>query len=80
MNTHGIVRPCWSTAAFGNTADLSPMESVALQAHLDLCRKLHGRLFTLQCAAQTLQQFVAGHFVTSLVLVLVLISASSQAV
>lgn len=80
MNTHGTVAPCWSTASLGDAAILSPMESVALQAHLTLCRKLHGRLFALQCAAQTLQQFVTGHFVTSLMLVMLLIGASAQAV
>ena len=69
MNTNDIVTPSWSTASFGDTADTSPMELSVLGEHLDLCKGSQGRLFTLQCIAETMKGFVAARFVTTLVLI-----------
>ena len=77
MNTQIIVTPCWSTASFGDTADTSPMELSALGEHLNLCRGSNGRLVALQCVAQTMHGFVAARFVTTLVMVALLIGAAS---
>lgn len=63
----------WSTSSFGDTADTSPMELSALGEHLSQCKGSHGRLFALQCTAQKLEGFVAGRFVTTLVVVALLI-------
>ncbi|HEY5581983.1 MAG TPA: hypothetical protein VIK56_12630 [Rhodoferax sp.] len=79
MNTNDIVTPSWSTASFGDTADTSPMELSALGEHLDLCKGSRGRLFALHCVAQTLKGFVAARFVTTLVLVALLIGVASLA-
>jgi hypothetical protein len=77
MNTHPIGAPSWSTASFGDTADTSPLDLSALGEHLDLCRRSRGRLFALHCAAQTLHGFVAGRFVTTVVVVSLVIGVSS---
>ncbi|MDO8252693.1 MAG: hypothetical protein Q7T78_23645 [Rhodoferax sp.] len=78
MNTHVIAIPSWSTASFGDTVDTSPLELSALGEHLDLCRGSHDRLFALQCAAQTMHGFVAARFVTTVVLVVLLIGVGSM--
>jgi len=73
MNTHVIVQPRWSTASFGDSADTSQLELSALQAHLTLCKRPRGKLLAIRFAAQTLHGFVAPRFVTSLVVVALLI-------
>lgn len=77
MSTPVIVTPFWSTASFGDAADISPLELSALGEHLALCRGARGRLFALQCAAQTMHGFVAARFVTTLVVVALLIGVGS---
>lgn len=66
----------WSTSSFGDTADTSPTELSALGEHLSQCRGSHGRLFALQCSAQKLDGFVAGRFVTTLVIAALLIGVA----
>ena len=75
MNNKVNVTPSWSTASFGDAASTSPMELSALGEHLELCRGARGRLFTLQCFAGTMNGFVAGRFVTTLVVVALIIGA-----
>lgn len=53
------------------------MELSALGEHLDLCRGAHGRLFALQCAAHAVQGFVAARFVTTLMVLALLIGLVS---
>ena len=77
MKTNAISTSPWTTSSFGGAADTSPMELSALGEHLDLCKGKHGRLFTLQCIAETLARFMAARFVTTLVLVALLIGAGS---
>ena len=69
--------PSWSTASFGDAADTSPVELAALGAHLDLCRGSHGHLFSLQCAAQSMHGFVAARFITTLVVIVLLIGVAT---
>lgn len=73
MNTNSIFSPRWSTASFGDVADTSPIELSALCEHLNQCKAPHGRLFALQCAAQSMEGFVAARFVTTLVVVVALL-------
>jgi len=73
MNTKTVTRPCWSTSSFGHTADATPMELTALGEHLSLCQALTGRLFDLHCGAEAVHAFVASRFVTSLVVLGVLL-------
>ena len=78
MNTKVITSPSWSTASFGDSAETSPMELSALGEHLNSCRGAHGRLFALQCAAQTMHGFVAARLVTTLLLLALLIGLVSM--
>mgnify|MGYP001603623809 FL=1 len=77
MSTRIISAPRWSTASFGDTADTSPMELSALGNHLDLCQGARGRLFTLHCVAEIMNRFVAPRFVTTLVVVALVIGLGS---
>jgi hypothetical protein len=77
MIVHVINTPFWSTSSYGNTTDTTPMELSALGDHLSLCQGSRGRLFTLQCVAETFNRFVAARFVTTLVVVAMLIGAAS---
>jgi hypothetical protein len=74
LAAHG---PSWSTASFGDTVDTTPMELSALEEHLELCNGARGRLFALRCGAERLNGFVTGRFVTTLVVVTLLIGAGS---
>lgn len=78
MSKNIILNSRWSTASFGNAADTSPMELSALGAHLELCQRSHGRLFFLRCAAQTMHGLVVGRFVTTVVVVALLIGVLSM--
>jgi len=69
--------PCWATASFGADADTSPMELSALGEHLHVCKGSRGRLFALYCAADAMHGFVAARFVTTLVVVALLIGVGS---
>ncbi|MBC7973904.1 MAG: hypothetical protein H7138_02885 [Myxococcales bacterium] len=45
------------------------MELSALGAHVDRCNGSRGRMFALQCAADSLIAFIAPRFVTTTVIV-----------
>jgi hypothetical protein len=66
--------PSWNTASSDQRPDTSPMELSALGDHLDLCKASQGRLFALQRAADALHGFTGGHFVTTLVVIALLIA------
>jgi len=51
------------------------MELSALGEHLDRCKASRGRLFALHRAAEALLGFITGHFVTTLVVVIALLTA-----
>jgi hypothetical protein len=74
MKIGGIATPAWSTASFSDTTDTSPMELSALGDHLNLCQVAHRRLFSLHCAAETMHGFVATRFVTTLVVIALLLT------
>ena len=75
MKTHTIANSPWTTSSFGGAADTSPMELSALGEHLGHCKGLQGRLFALRCAVETMNGFVSARFVTTLVVVALLIGA-----
>jgi hypothetical protein len=77
MNTQLVSPRCWSTASFGNPAQDSSVELGALSAHLRLCQQPHVKLVALQCMAQSMAGFVATRFVTTLVVLLLLIGLAS---
>ena len=55
------------------------MDLSALGEHLGHCKRAHGRLFTLQCLADTLNGFLSARLVTTLVLAALLIGVASLA-
>ena len=66
MNAHANKPPRWSTASVPDATDTSPMELSALGAHVDRCNGCRGRWFALRCAVDTVHDFVAPRFVTTL--------------
>lgn len=77
MNTPIIALPRWSTASFGDSADTSPVELSALGAHLAVCQDSNARLRAMQRLTHTLHRFVAARFVSSLVVLALLVLAAS---
>lgn len=59
--------PCWSTAAVGSGAILTP-DTESLGEHLQHCRAGAGRDFALRCGAERLNGFVAARCISTLLL------------
>ncbi len=55
------------------------MELSALGAHVDRCKGCRGRWFTLRCAVDSLHDFVAPRFVTTLLIVGTVIGLAAAA-
>ena len=53
------------------------MELSALGEHVDHCNGLRGRMFGLQCAADSLIAFIAPRFVTTTVVVALVFGVAS---
>lgn len=70
--------PQWSTAAFGTSADTSPMELDALSGHLQRCTARRSGAQAVHFAAGSLVRFVLGRSVTSAVLLVLLLSAAAS--
>jgi len=69
MNT-SPPRAFWSTASLGTHAPSPWLDATQLSEHLGGCRTLSNRRFALHCAAETFRQFMAEHFATTLVVLL----------
>jgi hypothetical protein len=67
----------WATAAIADAADTTPMELDALGAHVDRCNGSRGRMFALQCAAESLLGFIASRFITTAVVVVIVFGVAS---
>lgn len=72
-----IDAPQWSTSSFHPDMPDSPQELASLGEHLDHCKGNHGRLFTLQCVAETLDRFLSARLVTTLVAAALLMGVAS---
>lgn len=75
--TLSIDAPRWSTSSFSPDTPTSAFELTLLGEHLDHCRGRHGRLFALHCGAETLDRFLTGRLVTTLVAAALLVAAAS---
>jgi hypothetical protein len=75
--TSRVSKRPWATAAIADTADTTPMELSALGAHVDRCNGSRGRMFALQCAADSLIGFIASRFVTTAVIVAIVFGIAS---
>lgn len=69
----------WSTASLGDTDKILALDLNALGAHLRLCQGSHADLFSLQSIAKTMHGFVATRFVTTLLVVSLVVGAVSLA-
>lgn len=67
--------PRWSTASFGESSEAMSLEVSALCSHMNMCRPLHARLFSLRCGLHTLHTFVLARFVTTVTVAALLMGA-----
>ena len=67
--------PSWATAA--GSPDTSPIQLTDLGDHVGRCNGSRGRMFALRCAADAFAGFVAPRFVTSLVVVSIVLGVGS---
>ncbi|MEQ1535744.1 MAG: hypothetical protein ABL923_07670 [Burkholderiaceae bacterium] len=76
MNTYLAALPSWSTTALSFNVNAVPNivnDASALCKHLDHCKVTNKRIFAMHCAAEVMHGFVMGRFITTLVVVFVLI-------
>lgn len=79
MNTYLAALPLWSTTALSFNSDALPNitnvanDASALCKHLDHCKVPNKRIFAMHCVAEEMHGFAMGRFVTTLVVVFVLI-------
>ena len=69
--------PAWDTSCVGQPADMSPLETSHLGAHLALCGALRGPWSQLTAHAAWLQAFVAQHVETAAVSAALLVAVVS---
>jgi hypothetical protein len=69
--------PRWTTATAAEAGDTTPAELDALGAHVSRCNGSRGRWFSLRCTADAVHDFVAGRFVTTLMIAGALIGLAS---
>ena len=67
--------PAWSTAAYGETVETTPLELSALGEHFNLCKDKHWHLSALHDAATSMHGFMVTRFVTTLVFIALLATA-----
>src|ERR1035438_3020646 len=77
MNADARNAPRWSTSSFGDAPDLSAMEMVSLREHLGRCKRPRGPFFALQGFAETLDEFLAPRFITTVTVATLLIAAAA---
>lgn len=63
----------WCTASDSDPTQSTRIDCVALGAHLTACPQLHRHLLTLQRVAVSFQGFIATRFVSTLVILVVLL-------
>ncbi|MDP2416855.1 MAG: hypothetical protein U1D25_00010 [Hydrogenophaga sp.] len=71
--------PHWVTSSLGHPAAAAPHQHAALGDHLAQCSAQRGRLQGLENGAVELRRLVAGRFVTSALLLALLVGASLMA-
>jgi len=76
MSKYAPLAPHWATASLGHPAAAAPQEHAALGDHLAQCSAQRGRLQRLESGAVELRRLVAGRFITSALLITLLVAAS----
>lgn len=79
MHTETLSSPRWSTATGLDAADSMPMELEALGAHVSRCQTSRSRWFAWRCRADSVHDFVAPRFVTTLVIAAVVVGVVALA-
>lgn len=79
MKSKAISPGSWSTASLGGSPDTSPVELTSLGEHLGLCKNPR-HLFALHCAAESVHGFMLTRFVTTSVVVILLIGLATKVV
>ncbi|MEO5771516.1 MAG: hypothetical protein ABIQ29_05555 [Burkholderiaceae bacterium] len=69
-------RPRWSTSAFAQDHDADDNVATALCAHLNSCRSVNGRWFSVRCGVDAVRQFLAPRLVTTLVVITLLVGVA----
>ena len=77
MNVHGIAWPRWTTSTAAEAGDTTPAELDELGAHVSRCNGCRGRWFTLRCLADSVNDFVAGRLVTTMIIAGAIIGVAS---
>jgi hypothetical protein len=78
MNTYFANLPLWSTTARCFSEEAVPSvatDASSLCKHLDHCKVPNRQIFAMHCAAEMMHGFVLGRFVTTLVVVFILIGS-----
>ncbi len=70
---------CWQTAATDRSADTSPAELSALSEQLTGCHEMRGRGFFLHCYADAVASYWSSHFVTTVIVVVLLVGLAALA-
>jgi len=77
MHPKILTPSCWSTASLADHADALPAERQALGAHLQRCQGSSGRWFAVRCLTDQMTGFATARFVTTLVVLALLLGAAS---
>jgi len=67
----------WNTATCSGPVGILPHDLFTLGEHLGTCQPVHPQLFALFCVADTMHGFVAARFVTTLVVIALLLGLTS---
>lgn len=71
MHEKSPLPPCWHTASYGSTADMSRLERFELAEHFTACQTVRGRLHYLESSADSLHGLVSARFMTCALAVVV---------
>ena len=77
MTTTSVPSPTWRTASYADSSNATLLDMSALGEHLDVCKRRTGSMFAVQRGAELMHGFFAGRFVTTLVLIALIIGISS---
>ncbi len=79
MHANPISAPRWSTATGLDAADSMPMELEALGDHMSRCKTSQSPWFALRCRADSVHDFVAPRFVTTLAIAAAVVGIAALA-
>ncbi len=79
MHAQTLSSPRWSTSTGLDSADSMPMELEALGEHVSRCNTTRSRWFAWRCRADSVHDFVAPRFVTTLVIAAAVVGIAALA-